>query len=132
MGYTAEDWDEIRANFMDSSFLEFELDKLAQNAGVVWPMKGKEETPAKYINYSFNGLSIIPAIKQKPELIDRLIDILKDTMAFDDPFGDMVEHVDETSKKNEDIYRSMTKNEPPRRKRRGIGQGELILYHSVN
>ena len=23
-------------------------------------------------------------------------------------------------------------NEPPRRKRRGIGEGELILYHSVN
>ena len=25
-----------------------------------------------------------------------------------------------------------TLNEPPRRKRRGIGEGELILYHSVN
>ena len=24
------------------------------------------------------------------------------------------------------------RNEPPRRKRRGIGEGELILYHSVN
>ena len=113
MGYTPEDWDEIRANFTDSSFLEFELGNLAENAGVKWPIKGKEETPAKYINYSFNGLSIIPAIKEKPELIDTLIDILKDTMAFDDPFGDMVDHVDETSQKNEDIYRSMTKIEIP-------------------
>ncbi len=27
---------------------------------------------------------------------------------------------------------SIFMNEPPRRKRRGIGEGELILYHSVN
>ncbi|MEY2879666.1 MAG: hypothetical protein RLZZ15_2046, partial [Verrucomicrobiota bacterium] len=60
--------------------------------GPDWPIKAKDETPAKYIDLTREEAVELLALKgQPPERLDQLVAILKDTLAFDDPFGDMVE-----------------------------------------
>src|SRR6185503_7450835 len=101
MKSTAKDWDEIRTAFATSLMVDTSLNSLAQNLdGPEWPIKGKDETPAKYIDLSFNEVVEMLQLKgQKPERIDQLISLLKETLAFDSPFGEMVEQTQAASEK---------------------------------
>lgn len=92
--YTEQDWEEIRAAFMSSIMVETHLARLAENLGVDWPYESADETPAKYLAHSYDELVAMKGFQESPEQLDILIDILKDTMSFDDPFGEMVENVD--------------------------------------
>jgi hypothetical protein len=88
---TAGDWDKVRMDFHTSIMVDTSLNSLAQNADVAdWPLKGKDETPAKYIDLSFEELQLVPGLSGYPERIDQLIGILEETIAFDNPFGEMV------------------------------------------
>lgn len=89
--YTAEDWNQLRAHFMGSILVDIHLHKLAQNIGSSWPSKGKGETPAKYLEYSFEELAEAPGLAGQPARLQLLLDILKETASFDDPFQEMVE-----------------------------------------
>lgn len=89
--YTEDDWIQIRAHFMGSILVDIHLHKLAQNIGASWPIKAKEETPAKYLEYSFEELGDAPGLAGQPSRLQLLLDILKETAAFDDPFQDMME-----------------------------------------
>lgn len=107
---TAEEWDALRERFQASIMVDVSLDSLAQNVGITgWPLKGKDETPAKYINYSFVELKLMPSLNGKPERVDLLADILRETMAFDDPFGDMVDQVEATSSQQDDIEKNLNR-----------------------
>lgn len=90
--YTAKEWDEIRRAFCSSILADTSLNSLAQNLeGRDWPVKGPDEKPSAYVDLEFSELIEMLALRgQPPAVADQLIDILKETMAFDDPFGDMV------------------------------------------
>lgn len=113
--YTIRDWDETRAAFATSIMVNTGLSSLAQNLdGPDWPLKGKDETPAKYIDQSYEEVIEYLAMKGQPaERIDQLIGILKDTLAFDDPFGDMVAQTEEAEKKDNQMLRNMARLEIP-------------------
>lgn len=90
--YTPKDWDEVRAAFSSSILVDTPISSLAQNLeGAEWPLKGRDDTPAAYIELTFDEMRERLALcGQPPRVADQLIDILRETLAFDDPFGDMV------------------------------------------
>ena len=92
--YTAEEWESICRRFRDSILNETEIAKLGQNASISWPFKGSDETPNKYIEYSFEELNSVPGLIGKKSRIRKLVDILRETLAFDDPFGEMADKVE--------------------------------------
>lgn len=90
--HTAREWDEIRRAFCSSILVDTSLNSLAQNLeGRDWPVKGPDEKPSAYLDLEFSELVEMLALRgQPPSVADQLIDILKETLSFDDPFGDMV------------------------------------------
>ncbi|MBI5768843.1 MAG: hypothetical protein HZA93_13680 [Verrucomicrobia bacterium] len=111
MKSTAKDWDEVRSAFATSIMVDTALSSLAQNLdGPDWPIKGKEETPAKYIDLAFDEVIELLQLKgQKPERIDQLIGILKDTLAFDSPFGEMVEQTKAAEERDNPLLKNLAK-----------------------
>ena len=93
--YSAEDWEQLRGRFNDSILNDTELSVLGQNASISWPFKGSDETPAKYVQFDFEELQSVPGLIGKKSRIKKLMDILRETLAFDDPFGDMADTVEE-------------------------------------
>lgn len=90
--HTPQTWDEVRLSFSSSILVDTSLNSLAQNLeGVDWPLQGRDETPAAYIDLSFDEMRERLALRgQPPRIADQLIDILRETLAFDNPFGEMV------------------------------------------
>jgi len=89
--YTEEDWIQLRAHFMSSILVDIHLHKLAQNIGASWPIKDADETPAKYLEYSFDELADAPGLAGQPPRLQLLLEILTETASFDDPFQEMSE-----------------------------------------
>lgn len=108
---TAKDWDEVRSAFATSIMVDTSLNSLAQNVdGPEWPIKGKDETPAKYIDLNFEEVVEMLQLKgQKPERVDQLIGILKETLAFDSPFGDMVEQTQAAAERDNPLLKNMSR-----------------------
>lgn len=108
---TAKEWDEIRKAFAESIMINTQITSLAQNLdGADWPMKGKDETPAKYVDLTFAEVQEMLVLKGQPnERFDQLIAILRETLAFDDPFGDMVEQTAESTAKDNTLLKNLTK-----------------------
>ena len=113
--YTAKDWDDIRAAFTASIMINTAITSLAQNLdGPDWPIKTKDETPAKYIELTYDEMIELLALKgQSPNRADQLIGILKDTLSFDDPFGDMVTQTEAMEKKDNQLLKNMARLEIP-------------------
>src|SRR3954462_9777162 len=111
MKTTLKDWDEVRSAFATSIMVDTSLNSLAQNLdGPEWPIKSKDDTPAKYIDHGFEEVLELLQLKgQKPELIDQLIAILKETLAFDNPFGDMVEQTQAASERDNVLLKNLAK-----------------------
>jgi hypothetical protein len=108
--YTSAEWDEIRKKFRHSIMADTSLISLAQNLDVQeWPHKGDEEKPSKYIDFSLSELLMMPEIAGNEAKADHLIGILKETLAFDDPFGDMVSQVEETASKENPILKTLSR-----------------------
>ena len=108
---TAKEWDEVRKAFAESIMIDTQLTSLAQNLdGADWPMKGKDETPAKYVDLTFAEVQEMLVLKGQPaERFDQLVSILRETLAFDDPFGDMVEQTAESAAKDNTLLKNLTK-----------------------
>ncbi|MEO0796341.1 MAG: hypothetical protein AAFX93_14320 [Verrucomicrobiota bacterium] len=93
--YNRDDWDEIRLTFATSLMVDTNLVSLSQNLEIEeWPLRGAGETPSKYIDFAWEELQELPGLADDPHRIDLLVHILRETQAFDDPFGDMVATVD--------------------------------------
>jgi len=108
--FTSTEWDEIRKKFRHSIMADTSLVSLAQNLDIKeWPHSAEEEKPAKYIDFTYEELLMLPEIAGKTDNIDHLVAILKETLAFDDPFGDMVAQVEETSSKNNPILLTLSR-----------------------
>jgi len=115
MRYTAKEWDEIRGAFSMSIMVDTSLSSLAQNLeGPEWPIKEKKETPAVYIDLTFAEAYEALAAKGQPmERFDQLVDILKETLAFDNPFGDMVEQSAVAVERDNPLLKNMARLEIP-------------------
>jgi hypothetical protein len=92
--YSAEEWDSLRKRFEGSALNDTEIAILGQNAGYSWPFRGSDETPLKYIGFTFEELDSVPGLVRKKSRVRRLMDILRETLAFDDPFSDLVDSVE--------------------------------------
>lgn len=111
--YSSEEWEHIRKRFYNSILNETEIAKMGQNVGISWPFKGKDETPAKYVDFDFEELQSVPGLVGKMSRVKRLMDILRETLAFDDPFGDMVDTVESESEEDDTFSRILNKLEIP-------------------
>jgi len=108
--FNSTEWDEIRKKFRHSIMADTSLVSLAQNLDTQeWPNKGEEEKPSKYIDFTYDELMLMPEIAGKVDRVDHLVGILKETLAFDDPFGDMVAQVEETAAKDNPILKTLAR-----------------------
>jgi hypothetical protein len=107
---TELEWNRIRLGFQNSIMAETSLKALSEDMGLSsWPVDGEGETPTKYTHLSYDALCAHPTFAVRPELLLQLIEILKQTLAFDDPFGDMVVSVDEAEAQDNEILKNMEK-----------------------
>ncbi|MDB6092516.1 MAG: hypothetical protein JWM32_78 [Verrucomicrobia bacterium] len=113
--YTPQDWEKIRKDFASSIMVNTPLSSLAQNLdGPDWPVKGKEETPASYIDLSYDEMVTMITMKgMSAAKADFLISVLKETLAFDNPFGDMVEQAAVSSAKDNQLLKNLGKLDIP-------------------
>jgi hypothetical protein len=111
----AKEWDQVRTSFATSIMVDTSLSSLAQNLdGPDWPLKGPGETPSAYIDLSYDEVAELLALKnQPPERLNQLIDILRDTLAFDDPFGEMVEQGEVSAVADNPLLKNLAKLEIP-------------------
>ncbi|HEY1765568.1 MAG TPA: hypothetical protein VGF85_11640 [Opitutaceae bacterium] len=109
--YSEKDWDDVRTAFASSIMVDTPISSLAQNLdGPVWPVKSKEETPAKYIDLSYGEALELLALKgQTDDKLDLLISIMKETLAFDSPFGDMIEQSAAATERDNPLLKNMNR-----------------------
>lgn len=115
MSVTAKEWDRVRVAFASSIMVDTALSSLAQNLdGPDWPIKGKDETPAAYIDLALDEVTELLALKGQPEeTADLLATILAETLSFDDPFGEMVEQSVANEALDNPIVKNLAKLEIP-------------------
>lgn len=107
--YTSEEWDAVRKSFGSSIMVDTSLNSLAQNLDMPdWPLAGTE-TPSKYVDLTFDELTSLRDFVAQPELADHLITILKETLAFDEPFGEMVVSGNADPEKDNPILKNLSK-----------------------
>lgn len=106
---TAQEWDKVRKAFATSIMVDTSLHSLAQNLeGEEWPINSKDDTPAKYIDLTLmEAVEMLAEKGYAPALIDQLASILRETLAFDQPFGDMVTQVAESSAKDNTLLKNL-------------------------
>ena len=111
---TAKDWDKVRMDFLTSILVDTALRSLAQNLdGVEWPLASEDETPAKYIDFSFEEVRVLPGLNGHPDRVDQLINILEETLAFDNPFGEMIARSAATAAQENPLLKTLTRLEIP-------------------
>src|SRR4051812_9649602 len=109
MNSTAQDWDEIRKAFASSIMVDTSLSSLAQNLdGPDWPVPG--ETPATYVDLTFEEMQEWLATRgMTPEHADLLVNIFKETLAFDNPFGEMVEQNEAAAQRDNQLLKNLAR-----------------------
>jgi hypothetical protein len=112
---TAQDWNEVRAVFATSIMVNTALGSLAQNLdGPDWPIPGPDETPAAYIDLTFDEVRDALALKgQTADCVDQLVTILRETLAFDSPFEEMVAQVEAAEQKENQFLKNLARLEIP-------------------
>ena len=106
--YSAEEWEHFRKRFSNSILKTTELAELGRSVGISWPFKGSNETPKKYIAFSFEELQSVPGLIGKKKRVNDLMDVLREILAFDDPFSNMMDTVEKKSGENR-IYEDILK-----------------------
>ncbi len=107
----AKEWDEVRTAFATSIMVDTSISSLAQNLdGPDWPIKGKDETPARYIDLDYEAAVELLALKTQPESrLDELMVILRDTLSFDEPFGEMVSQTAAAAERDNPVLKNLEK-----------------------
>lgn len=111
--YSAEEWEHFRERFSDSILKTTEIAELGRSVGVSWPFKGSGETPEKYIKFNFEELQQVPGLIGKKKRVNDLMDVLREILAFDDPFSSMMDTVEKKSGENLVYKRILKKLEIP-------------------
>jgi hypothetical protein len=106
----AEEWEQLRASFASSIMVDTALSSLAQNLdGLEWPFPGRSETPNAYLDLSYAELVGQFTERGHPEAVDLLGRILRETLAFDEPFGEMVTQAEAASERENPLLRSLAR-----------------------
>jgi len=86
-------WNQARAALAKSPLVDTNLNSLAQNLDVPpWPVTGPAETASAYVDLTY--AEAVAALADKgmpPTQLGALIVLLNETLAFDEPFGEMME-----------------------------------------
>jgi hypothetical protein len=112
---SAQQWNEVRTAFASSIMVDTALSSLAENLdGPEWPGANKVDCPADYIDLDYDDtVELLTSHGYPANSIEILITILQETLAFDDPFGDMVEHSESASAASNPILDNLKKLEIP-------------------
>ncbi len=104
-------WDEARTAFASSIMVDTALSSLSENLdGPQCPGKGKKDSPADYIDLGYEEAVEMLAMRGYPVgIIADLITIFTETLAFDDPFGDMVEQSESAAETENHIIENLGK-----------------------
>jgi hypothetical protein len=89
-----EDWDALRGYFQDSVMAQTKLASLAAEVGMKWPIRGKDETPERYIHFSLEQLADMEEFYGKGGRLELLYSILHETKQLEEPFLDMTRHLE--------------------------------------
>lgn len=112
--YSQNDWEHLRKRFSSSILKTTEIAELGRNVGISWPFKGSGETPEKYIKFSFEELQNVPGLIGKKKRVNDLMDILREILAFDDPFADMMDEAHSRGKEDRTFKRVLKKLQIPK------------------
>jgi hypothetical protein len=105
-----KDWDDARIAFASSIMVDTSLSSLAQNLdGLEWPLRGSDETPSAYIDLTYNEVLQMLTARGQPEAVPVLTRILRETLAFDEPFGEMVKQTEETARRENPLLRALAR-----------------------
>lgn len=106
---TSSQWDDLRGKFKDSLLAETSLAALADNIdGCQWPKKGPEEIPATYLALSHaEVVGRLASLKLSPAHFDKLAEILRGTLSFDESFGEMAEVAGRAEADNDPLKRNL-------------------------
>ena len=111
--YSADEWEHFRERFSESILKTTEIAELGRSVGISWPFKGSGETPEKYIRFSFEELQNVPGLIGKKKRVNDLMDVLREILAFDDPFSNMMDTVEKKNNENRVYKRVLKKLEIP-------------------
>lgn len=111
MKTTAKEWDQIRAAFASSIMVDTAISSMAQNLDAPdWPIRAKDETPAKYIDLTLaEAVELLQLKGQAPERLDQLASILRETLAFDTPFGEMVAQSEQSATRENQLLKNLAR-----------------------
>ena len=105
---SAKEWDDVRTAFASSIMVDTALTSLAQNLdGLEWPVSAPDETPAAYIDLQYGEVRRILAERGHAASIELLTRILRETLAFDEPFGEMVKQTEASARRDNPLLRSL-------------------------
>lgn len=106
----AGEWDQLRASFASSIMVDTALSSLAQNLdGLDWPFTGRSETPNTYLDLSYPELVRQFTERGVPDAAGLLCRILRETLAFDEPFGEMVTQAEAAAERDNPLLRSLAR-----------------------
>ncbi len=104
----AREWDQLRAAFASSIMIDTSLSSLAQNLdGLDWPAAGAHETPAYYVDFTYQELRSELAARGHAAAVPLLLQILRETLAFDQPFGEMVTQAENNEAPRDALLRNL-------------------------
>lgn len=110
----AAEWDNVRSAFAASIMVDTALSSLAQNLdGLEWPFAGDDETPSAYIDYQYPELLAEFTNRGKPEAAALLVQILRETLDFDQPFGEMVKQTEAFAEKENPLLKALDRLQIP-------------------
>ena len=111
---TAEQWNRVRKTFSKSMMADLKLASLAENLELSgWPIEGDEETPAKYMEFTLEELSVMTEFHGKPSRIDLLFKILNENLAQDEEFEDMVDPINKNLDKTDVLLQVLRRRDIP-------------------
>lgn len=105
-----KEWDDVRAAFASSIMVDTALTSLAQNLdGLEWPFTGKDEKPSAYLDFTYAELKAEFEDRGQPAAAELLVQILRETMSFDQPFGEMVKQTEAASQRENPMLKTLSR-----------------------
>jgi len=109
--FTSSDWNSLRTAFASSILVDTPLCSLARNLdGLAWADEDEGETAARYIDLEFEeARALLVKSGQSADKLATLAAILSETLAFDAPFGEMLEQSKAAEARENPLLKTLSK-----------------------